>query len=354
MSEEILAKTAERIAEHVRTHELDSINLVLHGGEPLMAGSKTLVKYVQLVREQVRKAVGNQCVVNANMQTNGTLLTENAIQKLASQNIGIGVSLDGGSESLNRHRVNHAGRSTWSMTARGLELLKQHPELYRGILCVIDVENDPVEVYESLLPFNPPSMDFLLPLRNHANPPPGLPSNGTPYGDWLVKLFDRWFDNQSEQTPGIRFFLAIINLLLGRPSLIESIGLSSYVGVIVETDGTIQLVDALKSAFEGAPETGLNVFQHDFDAALQHPGVIARQIGLMALAPKCQDCYLNSVCGGGYYPHRYSESNDFRNPSIYCRDLETIIRHIAKRVWDNIPELSRAFKSLPIHKIITR
>jgi uncharacterized protein len=336
VSDEVIAKTAMRIGRHVRQHALDSIHLVLHGGEPLMAGPELPVKYIR----QVREAVGPQCSVHVTMQTNGTLLTEKTIQTLTSEEIGIGVSLDGGSEVLNRQRVNHAGKSTWSKTAKGLELLMQHPEVYSGILCVIDVKSDPVEVYESLLRFNPPSMHFLLPLGNHTSPPPGLPSDSTPYGDWLGKLFDRWFDkNKTEQNPKIRYFLEIINLLLGQPGSTEMLGLSPYTGVVVETDGTIQQVDALKSAFEGAPETGLNVIQHEFDKALEHPGVIARQIGLQALAPKCKVCFVKSVCGGGYYPHRYRESNGFRNPSIYCRDLQQIIAHISNRFGDEVAKI---------------
>jgi sulfatase maturation enzyme AslB (radical SAM superfamily) len=42
----------------------------------------------------------------------------------------------------------------------------------------------------------------------------------------------------------------------------------------------------------------------------------------------CQTCPVVKVCGGGYIPHRYSAARKFDNPSVYCRDLEKLIRHI--------------------------
>jgi uncharacterized protein len=42
------------------------------------------------------------------------------------------------------------------------------------------------------------------------------------------------------------------------------------------------------------------------------------------------------VCGGGYYPHRYSTANGFSNPSVYCPDLMKLIGHINRVVADEI------------------
>jgi uncharacterized protein len=273
-----------------------------------MADIELLVGYIRQVRQTVYQAVGDLCEVVASIQTNGTLLSEKIIRKLAEEGIIVGVSLDGGSAKLNRLRVNHAGQSMWASTAKGLELLARHPKVNGGILCVIDVENDPVEVFDSLLIYKPPAVKFLLPHGNHTSPPPGLPSISTPYGDWLVKLFDRWFDDP-HQSVDINFFSEIIRLLCGDSSRTEAVGLSPFVAVVIETDGSIEQVDSLKTTFAGAPEIGLNVHEHDFDQALKHPGIVARQMGLQALAPECQVCHLKSVCGGGNYVHRYREAN---------------------------------------------
>ena len=44
-------------------------------------------------------------------------------------------------------------------------------DLYAGLLCTIDVANDPLAVYESLMDLRPPRIDFLLPHATWDHPP---------------------------------------------------------------------------------------------------------------------------------------------------------------------------------------
>jgi uncharacterized protein len=103
---------------------------------------------------------------------------------------------------------------------------------------------------------------------------------------------------------------------------------------VVESDGTIEQVDALKSAYPGACATGLDIRRDELDAALEDPGLVARQIGPAALAPTCLDCPVHKVCGGGHYAHRYQPGAGFRNPSAYCDDMVKLISHIHRRIAD--------------------
>ena len=137
-------------------------------------------------------------------------------------------------------------------------------------------------------------------------------------------------------------FEDIIRGIYGIPTNSEEVGLGSVNLFVVDTDGSIQGTDALKSAFSGAPETGYNVFRNDFAEALNHPMIRVRQIGLEALSRTCQKCDLLEICGGGNFTHRFNKGSDeievdfgpenFRYPSVYCKDLEKLIRHIKKRV----------------------
>ncbi|MDF9815586.1 uncharacterized protein M2266_004817 [Streptomyces sp. SPB162] len=329
---EVLDATAARIAEHAATHALADIAVVLHGGEPLLAEAAVLGAVV----DRVRAAVPARCTVHATVQTNGTLLDEDRLRTLAAHRIRVGVSLDGGLPGHNLARVDHAGRPSWPAAARGLRLLAEdrHRESYAGVLCVVDLASDPAEVYESLLDFAPPAMDFLLPHGNWSAPPPGLPAAAerpAPYGDWLCTVFDRWWRSDHLRVR-VRIFEACVALLLGAPASAESLGLRPFDAVVVETDGSIEQVDSLKSAYEGAAATGLDVFGHAFDEALAHPGVAARQGGLAALAGQCRRCPLVQVCGGGHYAHRYRAGEGFRHPSVYCADLQRLIRHVAGRL----------------------
>ena len=121
----------------------------------------------------------------------------------------------------------------------------------------------------------PPSIDVLLPHTNWANPPRRPPGRGsTPYADWLIAVFDRWYGAPRQETR-IRLFEEVMQLLLGGSSRSEQVGLSPVAVAVVESDGAIEQVDSLKSGYSGACATSLNVRSDTFDAALDHPGAAA-------------------------------------------------------------------------------
>ncbi|MEU6863713.1 FxsB family cyclophane-forming radical SAM/SPASM peptide maturase [Streptomyces sp. NPDC046876] len=333
MSAATRRRAAARIAEHAAAHRLPRVDLVLHGGEPLLTAPAELAAPVDAVRDALRTA-SPRTAVTATVQTNATLLTRGRLAALAAAGIRVGVSLDGGLPGHNARRTDRTGRPSFPAAARGLRLLARHPESYAGLLCVVDPAQDPVETYESLLAFAPPAVGLLLPLANRSAPPPGhAPHPGpgprpTPYADWLIAVFDRWWHDAVPRTR-IRMFEEIIALLLGLPAATETLGLAPAATAVIETDGTLEQTDSLKSAYEGAAATGMAVDTHSFDDFLDHPGMAARQLGLDALADDCRACELVAVCGGGHYPHRYEDGEGFRRPSVYCADLQAVIRHVA-------------------------
>jgi uncharacterized protein len=329
MAPVVVRQTARRIAEHVREHDLSRVEVALHGGEPLLAGPTVLAEVATELRQTLPSGVTLDLVV----QTNGVLLDETFVDVLSAHDIRIGVSFDGTRETHDRHRRYADGRGSYTQTTDALQLLTRHRELFAGLLCVIDLDEDPLATYESLLRFDPPRVDFLLPHGNWSTPPPHR-TPGTreaPYGEWLRRVFDRWYDVPVQETE-VRLFAEIMNLLLGGQSRIESVGLSPVALITVNTDGSLEQVDSLRAAYPGAVSTSLNVRTNAFDDALRHPAVLERQRGMAALAESCQRCEIRRVCGGGHYAHRYRRGSGFRNPSVYCPDLTKLIKHIASRL----------------------
>jgi uncharacterized protein len=337
MSAEIRDAALARFAEHARRHRLAEVRIVLHGGEPLLYGADRIADLVTAAR----RAFGDGCRVRFGMQTNGVLLTEPVVATLVEHQIATGVSVDGVPADHDRHRRTRAGHGSFTAVARGLALLRR-PEnraAYAGLLCTVDPGTDPIACYEQLTDFEPPAIDLLMPHANWANPPSRPGATPTPYADWLITVFDRWYRDRSPVR--IRLFDDTVNLVLGAASHSEQIGLSPAGMLVVESDGAIEQVDALKSAYPGACATGLNVLRDDFDAALDDPGVVARQIGLAALADECRACPAVAYCGGGHYAHRYRPGAGFRNRSVHCADLRTFIRHVYDRIAADLPTPAR-------------
>jgi uncharacterized protein len=325
MSAEIADRTARRIGEHARTHRMPSIVLILHGGEPLLAGHELISYLVSATRE----AAGPDVRVDVRVQTNAVGLDDSYLQLFCELGIRVGVSLDGAAEAHDRHRRFASGRGSYAAVSAGLQRLRQirFRHLFSGLLCTIDLRNEPVATYEALAAFDPPRIDFLLPHGTWEAPPPGRSPDPaeSPYGDWLIAVFDYWY---SAPGTNVRLFEEIMQLILHGTSSGEMVGLSPARMVVIETDGSIEQVDTLKAAYHGAAMTGLHVTRDSLDAALLLPGVVARQIGAMALAAQCRICPIHRVCGGGNYAHRYRAGSGFANPSVYCPDLMRLIEHI--------------------------
>ncbi|WP_371498652.1 FxsB family radical SAM/SPASM domain protein [Kitasatospora sp. NBC_00374] len=321
-SDEVLAGTAERIAEHVAAHRLRAVHVVLHGGEPLLAGPVRLRRAAELLRA----ALPEDCALDLRIHTNGVLLSREFCELFDELDVKVGISLDGDRVANDRHRRFADGRSSHAKVLAAVELLRlpEFRHLYAGLLCTIDVENDPLAVYEALVALDPPRIDFLLPHATWDVPPKRPDGAGpTPYADWLLAVHDRWTE-QGRPVP-VRGFESIHRTLRGRSSLTESLGLDPADLVVIETDGSLEQADSLKTAYDGAPATGFDVFAHTLDEVALHPGMMERQSGLAGLSAQCRACPVVRSCGGGLYAHRYRSGGGFDNPSVFCGDLMKLI-----------------------------
>ena len=336
MSPDIAKQTAYRIGEHARSQGLRKVALVLHGGEPLLAGAELITHLV----ESTRVAVGPDAAVDAAVQTNAVGLNDSYLRLFDRLGIRVGVSLDGDAEAHNRHRRYASGRGSYAAVSTALRRLMapDFRHLFSGLLSTVDLRNNPIETYEALCAYEPPRIDFLLPHGTWDAPPPSRPPGQaeTPYADWLITVFDQWYRVPRTR---VRLFEEIMRLILGGQSTTEMVGLSPSTVAVIETDGSIEQVDTLKVAYQGAGLTGLHVSRDRLDTALLTPGVVARQLGVRALAAQCRGCRIFRVCGGGLYAHRYRAGTGFANPSVYCPDLMRLISHIHHTVKNDIDAL---------------
>jgi len=334
MSPTTVKRVATRILEHCQAHKKTSVSIVFHGGEPLLSGIGHLQELVDTIDTAF---VGSDIRPSIGIQSNGLLFTEEIGELLLRRRMSIGISIDGPPKVNDVYRVDHRGQPSSKLLEKKLELLTspRYRSSFSGFLSVINIDTDPLEVFRYLDSFGPPAIDFLLPYDNHDRRPRGKEDfNATPYADWLIKVFDDWFDRKL--TTSVRTFNNLIRLVLGAPSSVESVGLDPVDLIVVETNGDIEAVDSLKGTYDGATRLGLNVFDHNFDTALEHLAVQNRQNGAAGLCQQCRNCPVVSFCGGGYIPNRYSAERGFDNPSVFCTDLEKLIRHIYGKVVHEI------------------
>ncbi|MFF5180664.1 FxsB family cyclophane-forming radical SAM/SPASM peptide maturase [Micromonospora sp. NPDC000316] len=336
MSAATLARTGVRIGEHARRHGLRQVSVVLHGGEPLLAGVAGVERAVELLRRGTAPVPARVTV-----QTNGVRLDDAFLRLFDRLDVGVSVSLDGDRTAHDRHRRGPDGRGSHSRVGAALRRLTgSYRQLFNGLLCTVDLRNDPIGTYRSLLVHRPPVVDFLLPHGTWSTPPAGRPADPrqAPYAQWLSAVFDEWYSDGGQQTR-VRLFDEIIQLLLGGSSRLAGVGVSPVAVAVVETDGAIEMDDTLGAAHAGAGRTGLHVDRDTFDAALRQPGVRAQQAGVDGLCARCRACDLHQVCGGGLYTHRWRAGSGFDNPSVYCADLYRLIGHIRSTLRRDVTAL---------------
>jgi len=316
-----------RIAQHAAAHNLPSVHVILHGGEPLLLGREEMRGVLSALTTRIVPVTK----LDLRIHTNGVLLDEQWCELFAEFGVRVGVSLDGDRAANDVHRRYADGRSSFDDVLRALALLRtpRFRQLYAGILCTVDLANDPEAVYAALVAERPSRLDLLLPHATWENPP-GRPAGAAhPYADWLLRVYRRW--TADGRPVPIRLFDSVVSAAGGGPSWTESLGLDPADLLVIETDGSWEQTDSMKTAYDGAPATGMNVRTHSVDEVARHPGVATRQRGLAGLCATCQACPVVRICGGGLYSHRYRAGTGFDNPSVYCLDLMTLINEIVPR-----------------------
>jgi uncharacterized protein len=341
MSAEVVRFALSRVASYCLEENLTETTFIFHGGEPLLAGMDFFRRFVR----EAAEILGLQIKPNYVLETNGTLLASEWLDMFRELGISFGISLDGPEATNDRSRVNHAGDGSYESVRRALDVVvadRRLDKLFGGVLTVIDLSADPLDIYHHWREIGIRRCDFLLPDGTYDNPPPGISIAGceTPYADWLINIFDEWFHNE-DTTLSIRLFEEIIGLLFESGAGNDAIGGGRNGLLVIETDGGIEPVDVLKICGPAFTKLDLNVLRNEIHDVYSFPLVNLYHQGASGICETCRRCPVVNVCGGGYLPHRYSLSNGFANPSVYCRDLMKLITHVRNQVLTTIPEPTR-------------
>lgn len=330
MSLETVQLAAEKISRHAERYSLPFVSIVFHGGEPLLAG----VQFFERAITILKKTIGETAKLELAVQTNGTLLNQTWLDLFHEYRVTPGISFDGLEEDHDRFRVNRSGKGTYHRVRDALNLCLNDPRFREqiGVLCVINPATDPLATFRHFLGVGLKFMDFLFPDHTYETNPS---LDGTPYADWLIPIFDEWFA-LDDPSIGIRMFNAFIGLLFDTPQHLDVWGAEPVTSAVIETDGGLEPLDILKICGPSFTKVGLNIRTHEIDDLYGKNLVQILHGGRASLCEKCQTCDIVNVCGGGYMPWRYSSSNGFNNPAVYCRDLYKLINHVRRSVENKI------------------
>jgi len=325
ISQETIESITKALVE-LKSAQQRSFAIVLHGGEPLLLGTRRL----ELLLHSLRTAIADSYCIS--IQTNGMLISDKILDLCSKYKTSISVSLDGPESTHDSNRVGHKGEGTYNRVVGGIEKLKSHPDasfLFAGLLAVIDPSSSPYVIYNFFKDIGAPNVDFLYRDGNHDKLPFGKASfQSTEYGAWLAELLDIYLADQNPIK--IRILDDMIRLGLGGIGIKEGVGVTNFGIAVIDTDGSVTKNDTLKSSYKGADRflAHWNIHTHrliDIFASSEFADAhkLQRPTSLI-----CQNCPELQICGGGMPLHRWKSGSQYDNPSVYCNDQLLIINKV--------------------------
>lgn len=340
ISDDVIDAILKEVVEHCRQNELTKFDIVLHGGEPLLAGRKKIQFFIDKARE-ITTETG--ICFNFSVQTNGLLLTKEWCEFFNINSISLGISIDGAREVNDRFRIDHKGKGSYDRIVKAIELANNHYTYEDlGLLSVLDVNSDPIDSFNHLLSLGVDSIEFLIPDHNYADLPV-RPTQGkfvdseTPYGDWIITMYDHWNSLSEDQKPSIRLFSNLILKFCGIVISSDLIGNENNHVLVIETNGDIEPIDSLKICGENFTKGDVNITESSLDDAFSLNLANLYYGENDSISEKCNKCPIFEYCGSGFIAHRYSKQNGLKNPTIYCKDYIKFISHIQSSLVSELP-----------------
>ena len=320
-----------RLAEYVKKRGLDKILVVFHGGEPLLMGSERICR----IADQIRGVIPRVVNVDFSLQTNGVVLREKDVELFQLNKIGVSLSLDGPRRSSDLHRLTHDGTSSFDRVMRAYRILKRYPDVFTGVIAVIDSRISPRELFTFFNEIDPPCLNFLLPASNYISPPQFRDKFPGVYQQWLCEAFDLWFDSYPHIP--VRFFDDLVAAISGSQSETDAFGFGDVSILSIETDGTYHDIDMLKITKDNLSNLGMGLDTNSiYEASLSSKIQEHRNLlSLNGISDHCKNCSVVDICAGGSVPHRF-DGKSFDNPTVYCSEMFSIIHHIKQRLKDFI------------------
>jgi len=341
ISNSVIDAIVEKAVDHCLENKLDRFDIVLHGGEPLLAGMEKIQYFINKSKEATKE---NGIRFKYSIQTNGLLVTKEWCEFFNDNGISLGISIDGEKEINDKFRVDHKGRGSYDKIVRAIGLVNRHYTYEPlGLLSVLDINSSPIDSIDHLISLGAKSVEFLLPDNNYEDLPV-KPVQGdfvgseTPYGDWLVALYDYWNALPKEIKPGIRFFHNIIFKFCGITISSDLMGNEKNHVLVIETNGDIEPIDSMKICGENFTKGDVNVVRNTLNDAFRLTLANSYYGDNNSLSQTCLKCPIFDYCGGGFIAHRYSKENGFSNPTVYCKDYIRFITHIQSSLVRELPE----------------
>ncbi len=317
--------TVEMVFKQLAKSSFASVNISIHGGEPLLRDTQFYNDFFGLQLKYLHdKEISNS------IQTNGTLIDECFIDnylKLTGEgiNLGIGLSLDGPREIHDFSRLYRKGLSgSFDDILKNINLLEKHG-IDIAVLAVAPLQmaeraNVLYDFFKSIK--NMHFLDLLVP-KYDAIPTVSDDSLSRVYNE----VFDDWFFDENAFF-NIRYYANfILAFLTGRGNICTSQAdcFSNKKMISVGPDGSISFCDSLPDYTLG------NVWGNDVDSLIDKNNRIRRRQSIKEAErlETCMFCKWYNICGGDC-PYNHVPGSG--KVQYWCEEYQKIFEHLEDKV----------------------
>lgn len=320
LTEALVRRLYERYAAYARGSG-ETVNLIWHGGEPLLLGRRRFERILDLQTEYFQTPVRNM------IQTNGVGINQAWIDLFLEYNVGVGISLDGLRDTHDKSRFDSHGRGTFDRIIEAIQLCHSNG-IGVGVLCVATPEIDGEGFVELMIDLGVRGCDFLVPITNHAlqrSQEHGVKMSGV--SSVLCNAFRHWVQKNNPDLR-IRLFESLLLNALGIKSVCANSGAKAEqlaTVAVVETNGDVCMdVEFGEIDRHGIGEEyrlGANLLDENFSFSAAEELLVERiqERGLAGIPRECEPCPARSLCRGSHPGSRYDDRDrSFQHRSAYC------------------------------------
>ena len=318
ISEEIVNKIINESINFNINNGVNKINVVFHGGEPLLFGKD---RFLSVLQETSKAASDRNVDIEYFLQTNASLITAEWSDLFKEYNIDVGISLDG-PVGLNEHGSEY-GEMTIERTIQTYHSLREKG-VRCGILSVITNKHlENVRVFFDFLVDNDIDSVALCYCYSKLN---GNNVNPKLLGEWLIELYDLYFNTSSKIR--IREFdnatRRIVSCFRNEKCFICRKNCGRY--LTFTPNGDVRFCDDFYDKNNNDISLG-NIAKQSITEILSGDCYNnLRSEVLDLVATKCNKCDVNYICRGG------CARNDLSNGNFFCDTYMIIYPYIEKKV----------------------
>jgi uncharacterized protein len=326
-------------ARAARDHQLDAIQLIFHGGEPLLMSKPRFAEMCETLRGHER---GFR--FNFGLQTNGVLVDDEWIELFERYQISAGVSLDGPPAVNDLHRLDLKGRSSYDRTVAGLRRMQEASSRgripYPGLLSVINPFADGGATYRHFAhDLGITRMSFLTPDYTWDSAVGESVVRGVER--FLLASLRAWLADKNPEIR-VRVFSELLAAMMD-PHAMEQVQTyrDDYRNIIsVSSNGDLGPEDTLRTLDPRFASMGLSVARNDLGDLIESDAWRAQADAATIRPDGCKDCGWWKICKAGRPINRFSKDRGFSNHSIYCAGLKDMYAEIGAFLVRNGTPLS--------------